>query len=111
MPPGNIVPILLLNPKKTCTIKPSLNGADDTPAILQAFQNCNKNARIVFVNETYHVNTVMNTTGLENVDIDLFGTLLWSTNVTYWLSASLPFGYQNRKLIGEKFLSLSRRVS
>ena len=94
--PGQRSPNLAPKAQKTCTIKPSLNGADDTPAILQAFSNCNKNARIVFSNETYHVNTVMNTTGLENVDIDLFGTLIWSTNITYWLSASLPFGYQNQ---------------
>jgi galacturan 1,4-alpha-galacturonidase len=82
--------------KKTCTVKPSLNGSDDTPAILQAFSSCGKNGRIIFLNETYHVNTVMNTTGLENVDIDLHGTLLWSTNITYWLNASLFFGYQNQ---------------
>ncbi|KAH8759684.1 glycoside hydrolase family 28 protein [Hyaloscypha sp. PMI_1271] len=82
--------------KKTCTIKPSLDGSDDTPAILKAFDSCGKNGRIVFINETYHVNTVMNTTGLENVDIDLYGTLLWSTNITYWLKASLFFGYQNQ---------------
>jgi galacturan 1,4-alpha-galacturonidase len=98
----------------TCTIKPSLDGSDDTPAILKAFDSCGKNGRIVFINETYHVNTVMNTTGLENVDIDLYGTLLvkshpsvsssptfaklykWSTNITYWLKASLFFGYQNQ---------------
>jgi len=61
---------------KTCTVKPNLNGSDDTPAILQAFDSCGRNGRIVFINETYYVNTVMNTTGLENVDIDLYGTLL-----------------------------------
>jgi galacturan 1,4-alpha-galacturonidase len=82
--------------KKTCVVKPSLNGSDDTPAILQAFSSCGKNGRIVFINETYHINTVMNTTGLENVDVDLYGTLLWSTNITYWLNASLFFGYQNQ---------------
>jgi galacturan 1,4-alpha-galacturonidase len=62
--------------KKTCTVKPSLNGSDDAPAILKAFDSCGKNGRIVFINETYTVNTVMNTTGLENVEIDLYGTLL-----------------------------------
>ncbi len=61
---------------KLCTVKPNLNGSDDTPAILQAFDSCGKNGHIVFINETYYVNTVMNTTGLENVDIDLYGTLL-----------------------------------
>jgi hypothetical protein len=61
---------------KLCTVKPNLDGSDDAPAILQAFDLCGKNGHIVFINETYYVNTVMNTTGLENVDIDLYGTLL-----------------------------------
>ncbi|PMD45405.1 glycoside hydrolase family 28 protein [Hyaloscypha variabilis F] len=97
--PGSTLELRHPNPapkNKVCTVKPNLNGSDDTPAILQAFDSCSKNGHIVFINETYHVDTVMNTTGLENVDIDLYGTLLWSTNITYWLNASLPFGYQNQ---------------
>jgi len=66
---------------KTCTVKPNLNGSDDTPTILQAFDSCGRNGRIVFINETYNVNTVMNTTGLENVDIDLYGTLLVTLHI------------------------------
>ncbi|OGM40283.1 galacturan 1 [Aspergillus bombycis] len=38
----------------------------------------------------------MNITWLEDVDIDLGGTLLWSTNIQYWLNHSLPVGYQNQ---------------
>lgn len=39
----------------------------------------------------------MNTTGLANVDIDLRGTLAWNnSNIPYWLSNSLPVGYQNQ---------------
>jgi len=38
----------------------------------------------------------MNITGLSNVEVDLRGTLLWGTNISYWLNHSLPVGYQNQ---------------
>ncbi|KDR72034.1 hypothetical protein GALMADRAFT_229220 [Galerina marginata CBS 339.88] len=38
----------------------------------------------------------MNTTSLSNVTVDLNGTLLWGTNITYWRANSLPLGYQNQ---------------
>lgn len=86
---------------KTCVVQPGFNGSDSAPAIIQAFQECGHNdaasrGKVVFLNETYMVKTVMNTTGLSNVDIDHQGTLLWDTNIPYWLDASLPVGYQNQ---------------
>lgn len=86
---------------KTCVVQPGYNGTDSAPAIVQAFQECGHNdaasrGKIVFLNQTYTVKTVMNTTGLSNVDIDHQGTLLWDTNISYWLNASLPVGYQNQ---------------
>ncbi|KAH8663487.1 putative exo-polygalacturonase [Tricladium varicosporioides] len=82
---------------KTCIVKAGNSTLiDDAPAILDAFDKCGRNGKIVFLNTTYHVNSVMNTTGLRNVDIDLRGTLVWSTNTSYWLSNSLPVGYQNQ---------------
>lgn len=51
---------------------------------------------MVFLNETYHINSIMNTTGLDHCEIELRGTLLWSTNITYWLNNSMPVGYQNQ---------------
>ncbi|EME42600.1 glycoside hydrolase family 28 protein [Dothistroma septosporum NZE10] len=38
----------------------------------------------------------MNTTELRDVDIELRGTLLWDTNIPYWLAYSLPIGFQNQ---------------
>lgn len=91
----------LSSPGKTCVVQPGLNGTDSAPAIIQAFQECGHNdatsrAKVVFTNQTYMVKSVMNTTGLSNVDIDLQGTLLWDTNIDYWLNNSLPVGYQNQ---------------
>ncbi|KDQ52576.1 glycoside hydrolase family 28 protein [Jaapia argillacea MUCL 33604] len=79
-----------------CTIQPSLNGTDDTPAILYAFEQCGKDGSVVFQNATYNIEQVMTTTGLENVVVDLSGTLLWGTNTSYWQNNSLPLGYQNQ---------------
>jgi hypothetical protein len=64
-------------PEKTCVVKPSgSSSVDDAPAIVQAFKECGHNGKVVFLNETYHINTVMNTTGLKNCEVDLRGTLL-----------------------------------
>ncbi|KAI1076246.1 glycoside hydrolase family 28 protein [Whalleya microplaca] len=85
----------------TCTVELPQNGCDAAPAIIEAFRRCGHNppesrGKVVFRNETYTVKSVLNTTGLSNVDIDLQGTLLWDTNIDYWLNHSLPVGYQNQ---------------
>lgn len=84
---------------KTCVVDNSHN--DTAGAIEQAFLDCGheeapNRGRVVFKNETYNVRSVMNTTGLSNVDVDIYGTLLWDTNLIYWLNHSLPVGYQNQ---------------
>lgn len=65
-----------LAPRATCTVQPSLNGTDDAPAILSAFKTCGKDGTVVFLNHTYTINSIMNTTGLSNCNIDIYGTLL-----------------------------------
>lgn len=89
MPPHHTRP-------NTCVVKPAANGGDSAPAIISAFERCGHNGRVIFENSTYNVNSVMNTTGLENCEVDLQGTLLWSTDIDYWLNHSLPVGYQNQ---------------
>lgn len=89
---------------KTCTVQPGPNGTDSAPAIIRALEECGHNdaasrGKVVFLNETYHVKSVMNTTGLSHVDVDLRGTLLWDTNIDYWLNHSLPVGYQNQSSV------------
>lgn len=65
------------NTPKTCIVPAAGNSSiDDTPAVLQAFSDCGHGGRILLQNTTYHINSVMNTTGLEDVEIDLRGTLL-----------------------------------
>ncbi|PSN61898.1 polygalacturonase [Corynespora cassiicola Philippines] len=79
-------------PARRCIVPASNNGEDDSPAILAAFEKCRTNALIVFQNTTYHIGTVMKFTDLENVNIEIHGTLLWSTDIQYWLANSLPIG-------------------
>ena len=65
------------NPHKICKVPAGGSETiDDAPAIRRAFRECNHGGKIVFQNTTYHVNTVLKTTGLVDVDIDLYGTLL-----------------------------------
>ncbi|KAL9534705.1 Alpha-L-rhamnosidase [Sphaerulina musiva] len=81
---------------KICHVQPAENGGDSTPAILSAFERCGHNGNIIFDNVTYHIESVMTTIGLANVDIDIRGTLLWGTDIQYWLQNSLPIHYQNQ---------------
>lgn len=85
--------------KNTCVV-PYQGDADARPAIEDAFEKCGHNptgrGTVVFLNETYNIKSFMNTTGLQNVDIDHQGTLLWDTDIQYWLGASQPVGYQNQ---------------
>lgn len=65
--------------KKTCTVEASgTNATDDAPAILDAFKTCGRRGKVIFEPTTYYVNSVMNVTWLDDVEIDLQGTLLVS---------------------------------
>ncbi|KAH8664195.1 galacturan 1,4-alpha-galacturonidase B [Xylariales sp. PMI_506] len=83
--------------RHVCTVPASgTNATDDAPAIVKAFTDCGHHGKVVFENTTYYVNSVMNISWLHDVEIDLYGTLVWSTNISYWLNHSLPVGYQNQ---------------
>lgn len=65
--------------RKTCTIKASgTNKTDDAPAIRAAFKECGRHGKVVFEPTTYYVNSILNITNLEDVDIDVQGELLVS---------------------------------
>lgn len=82
---------------KQCII--AANGdpnGDDSPAILDAFSTCAQDGHIIFQDTAYYISKIMNTTGLRDVDIEIRGTLLWDTNIDYWLANSMPIGFQNQ---------------
>lgn len=86
----------------TCTVTPAANGKDSAAAIKKSFKSCGRakagsRNRIVFQNTTYTIGSVLETTGLKDVDIELHGTLSWdNSDLNYWLNNSLPVGYQNQ---------------
>ncbi|TVY94137.1 Alpha-L-rhamnosidase [Lachnellula willkommii] len=82
--------------RKVCKVLSCKDGLDDAPAVLRAFKECGNHGRVEFLNETYHIESIMNISGLNDVEIDLKGTLLWGTNISYWLNNSMPMGYQNQ---------------
>ncbi|KAG6916616.1 hypothetical protein DXG01_006112 [Tephrocybe rancida] len=82
---------------RVCRVHPSADGvSDDAPAIREAFKDCGRDGHIIFDDATFHVESVLQTTDLCNVTIDLRGTLLWGTNITYWRANGLDVGYQNQ---------------
>ena len=118
---GQLLPVALLalqssaspaQNRKTCIIEASgTNKTDDAPAIRAAFKGCGRHGKVVFEPTTYYINSVLNITDLKDVDIDAQGELLvsctvrckivsntekWSTDIQYWLNASLPVGYQHQ---------------
>lgn len=77
---------------RRCVVPAKNDDTDDSPAILAAFRDCKRDSDIVFQNTTYNIAQVMNVTGLENVKIELHGTMLWSKDIQYWLENYLPIG-------------------
>ena len=62
---------------RRCIVRPGGSDTiDDAPAILEAFNDCGQNGNVIFLNTTYYVNSVMNTSGLTNCQVDIYGTLL-----------------------------------
>ncbi|KAG5725744.1 hypothetical protein E4T56_gene4968 [Termitomyces sp. T112] len=62
---------------RVCRVHASADGvSDDAPAIRKAFEDCQRDGHIIFDDTTFHIESVLQTTGLHNVVIDLRSTLL-----------------------------------
>lgn len=84
-----------------CTLYPESlwhNGqpVDDVPCIEEAFRRCGHNGKVIFTDHTFHINSVMNTTNLVNVDVILRGVLQFSTDIAYWRANVFPVVFQNQ---------------
>lgn len=66
--------------------KASGDYVDDTPSVLKAFDECGRDGSIILTDNTFHISQVMNTTDLLNCDVHLYGEMIWSTDVQYWLT-------------------------
>ncbi|KAH7925795.1 glycoside hydrolase family 28 protein [Leucogyrophana mollusca] len=78
----------------TCKVIPLGGGQDDGPNILSAFAQCGTDGTIV-LDRYYVVNTVLVTTGLKNVGIELSGVVQYTPNIAYWSPNSLYLTFQN----------------
>jgi len=85
-------------------------AADDTPALLEAFKKCGHDGTVIIQEGTYNIRQVMNTTDFRNVDIHIYGKLVWpADNIQYWLRASFPVVYAGRStawLVGGTNISI-----
>ncbi|KIJ62472.1 glycoside hydrolase family 28 protein [Hydnomerulius pinastri MD-312] len=77
-----------------CTVVPLGGGQDDGPNILSAFAQCASGGTVV-LDKYYVVNTVLVTTGLKDVGIELSGTVQYTPNIAYWSPNSLFMSFQN----------------
>ncbi|KAI0087365.1 pectin lyase-like protein [Irpex rosettiformis] len=74
---------------------PSLGGGrDDGPAISAAFERCGRNGKVT-LDKYYLVDSLLLTTGLDNVDIELSGFLQYSPDIAKWSPQSYFLEYQN----------------
>jgi hypothetical protein len=93
---AQLSPVVAKGHQNSCVIKSGgTNVTDDAPAILKAFRECGQNGRIVFEPITYYVNSVMNISWLENVDIDIRGTLLVCISIIQALHSRLNLSADN----------------
>lgn len=68
--------------------------ADDGPAIQAALTTCN-NGGTVLLDKTYTIATVLQTTSLNNVAIELTGKIILSPEISYWKASGVALTYQN----------------
>ncbi|KAL6853240.1 glycoside hydrolase family 28 protein [Trichoderma novae-zelandiae] len=86
----------LPSPEHTCVIPASKDERDDSPAIREAFDKCGKNGKVVFQKDTtYSIQSVLQLHNLNNVQVDMFGTLEYSTDVRYWILHGSYYYFQN----------------
>ncbi|KAI2473885.1 glycoside hydrolase family 28 protein [Annulohypoxylon bovei var. microspora] len=85
----------------TCTVTPLTDGVngqepDDTPQILDAFKQCGQNGKVILTEGMFHIGQVMDLKDLQNVDVEIHGTLRWSSDIQYWLRSSIGVEYAAR---------------
>lgn len=86
--------------RSLCFVTPDKLGGDDALAIAEALnKDCRSKSLVVLPGPVYHMKSNITTNDLDDVHINLFGRLLWSTDIDYWLSVSMPVGFQNQSTV------------
>ncbi|OCH83873.1 pectin lyase-like protein [Obba rivulosa] len=79
---------------RTCTVQHLGGRQDDGPNIRAVFKECSSDAKIV-LDQYYSVDSLLVTTGLRNVEIELSGTVQYTPDIAKWSPDSLFLVYQN----------------
>ncbi|KAH6695040.1 exo-rhamnogalacturonase B [Plectosphaerella plurivora] len=86
--------------RKLCFVRPGADDEDDAPRILHALnKECRSKSIVVLPGPVYSIRSPMNTTHLDDVELHQFGRLHWSPDIEYWLSVSMPVGFQNQSTV------------
>ncbi|CAL5873439.1 uncharacterized protein PFLUO_LOCUS7718 [Penicillium psychrofluorescens] len=85
----------------TCTLYPEAlrhngTGIDDSPSIHRAFKLCGKGGNVIFTDNTFHINSALNTTNLANCDVSVRGELRFSDDIAYWRNNSYSVVLQDQ---------------
>ncbi|KAI0325169.1 pectin lyase-like protein [Cubamyces sp. BRFM 1775] len=80
--------------RKTCEVSAKGAGQDDGPTINAVFKKCSRNSKIV-LDKYYVVDTLLLTEKLDNVEIELSGTVQYTPDIAKWSPQSLYLTYQN----------------
>ncbi|KAI0760371.1 pectin lyase-like protein [Fomes fomentarius] len=80
--------------RRSCKVPAIGGGEDDGPAINAAFKRCAKKSRVV-LDKYYVVDTLLLTEDLDDVQIELSGTVQYTPDIARWSPQSLYLTYQN----------------
>ncbi|KAI0701363.1 pectin lyase-like protein [Cytidiella melzeri] len=86
--------VMLATARLSCEVASLGGGRDDGPAINAAFQRCAKKGKVT-LDKYYLVDSLLLTTGLDDVEVELSGMLQYSPNIAKWSPQSYFLEYQN----------------
>ncbi|KAJ3552519.1 hypothetical protein NM688_g4112 [Phlebia brevispora] len=86
--------VLTVAGEKECHVAHHSRGSDAGPAINAAFRKCARNGKIT-LDKFYTVNSLLFTTDLSNVEIELIGSINFTPNIAKWSPESYFLEYQN----------------
>ncbi|CAG9953823.1 unnamed protein product [Clonostachys rosea f. rosea IK726] len=86
--------------RSLCYLRTGYGKEDDALKISDALnKKCRKKGMVVFPDKVYHMKSNITTMKLDDVHIHQKGRLRWSTDIDYWLSVSMPIGFQNQSTV------------
>lgn len=86
--------------RRLCVVRPRGDGGDDAPAIAEALGwRCRRRSIVYLPGPVYKMDSAMTTLDLEDVRVELLGRLLWTPDIEYWRSVSIPVDFQNQSTV------------